>query len=228
MKLLLIVIYILTFSGCGMTPLFASEQASSGTGKKAADKFFIKRKARGSKSIPSGTNNRQSSSSSRNPAGSGAPRYLALQFGFFVDEETYKWGKLGKDDVGGLIAGVTYRLGEWTNSMDLALRADFVSYEVDDKKPLKISLMPIVTFPDAKSGFPLYFGAGAGLGIFFKQAEAESSLSFDYQLLAGARFFNLVDSMGFVFEMGLKNQLLILSDGQHNGVYGSLGGVFTF
>ncbi|MCB0356242.1 MAG: hypothetical protein KDD40_04505, partial [Bdellovibrionales bacterium] len=142
-----------TFS-CGMNPIFAKDGETVNTGKKAADKFFTKRKSAA----------KNSSSPSRSPASAGAPRYLALQFGLYTEEETYKWGKANKDDVSKFFAGITYRIGEWTNSMDLALRADFVSYEVDDKSPLKLSLMPIITFPDAKSGFPLYFGAGAGAG----------------------------------------------------------------
>ncbi|MCB9026718.1 MAG: hypothetical protein H6625_10400 [Bdellovibrionaceae bacterium] len=213
MKFTFILFFIYIFGSCGVHPIFAEESPAPPTGKKTADKFFIKR---------------QESNEDRKTSATGAPRYLAIQFGFFTDEETYKWGKSNKNDVGKLISGITYRIGEWTDSMDLAIRADFVSYEIDDKNPLKISLMPIVTFPDAKSGFPLYFGAGAGLGVFFKQARDESSLSFDYQILAGARFFNIISSMGLIFEFGLKNQLLLLSDGQHNGVYGTLGAVFTF
>ena len=226
MKYLLSLVYLVAVVACGTHPIFAQDN-SVNTGKKAADKYFVKRKKRSSGSTPTPPPKRVSPSSS-NTSTAGAPRYLALQFGLFTEEETYKWGKSKKDDISEFIAGITYRIGEWTNSMDLAIRADIVSFEVDDKSPTKISLMPIITFPDAKSGFPLYFGAGAGAGIFFKQAKDESHLSFDYQVLAGARFFNLVNSMGFIFEVGLKNQLLLLSDGQHNGVYGSLGGVFTF
>lgn len=203
--------YLILLGSCGTHPIFAEEGPSLPTGKEAADKFFVKRKK-----------------AQRAPSSAGAPRYLAIQMGFFSDEETYNWGKEKKKDVSELIVGITYRLGEWTQSMDLALRADFVSFEVDDKNPLKLSLMPIVTFPDAKSGFPLYFGGGAGAGIFFKQARNESAISFDYQILAGVRFLDLLDSTGFIFEVGLKNQLFLLSDGQHNGVYGTLGAVFTF
>ncbi|MCB0391674.1 MAG: hypothetical protein KDD58_10290 [Bdellovibrionales bacterium] len=211
---------------CGSHPIFAQDSVTD-TGKKAADKYFLKRKRRPSNQESSPPPVRKGpTSSSKNFAG--APRYLALQFGLFTEEETYKWGKSNKNDVSEYMIGITYRIGEWTNSMDLAIRADLVSFEVDDKSPTKLSLLPIVTFPDAKSGFPLYFGAGIGAGIFFKQAKEESHLSLDYQILAGARFFNLVSSMGLIFEAGLKNQLFLLSDGQHNGVYGSIGGVFTF
>lgn len=230
MRILLVTIYLWLLASCGAHPLFAQSGNSYSTGKKAADKYFIKRKERAENSSTGEPRSpRKSPAESRSASkGPSSPRYLDIHAGFFTDEETYKWGKKNNDDVGNFFVGVTYRLGEWTNSMDLSLRADFVSFEVDDKKPVKLSIQPTITFPDAKSGFPLYFGAGAGLGVYFKQAKDESSLSFDYQLVAGARFFNLIGDSGFLFELGLKNQLLLLSDGQHNGVYGALGGVFTF
>ena len=184
------------------------------TGRKAAEKYFVKRQ--------------KSTKSSRKPANIGAARYLALDFGTFVDQESYKWGTQNNNDVGKFNFGITYRLGEWINSMDLAFRADFTSYKVDDKRPLKFSVMPIVSFPDANSGFPLYFGAGAGVGVFFKQLKDESSLSFDYSLLAGVRFFNVFGSTGMNFEVGMKSHILLLSDGQYNGVYASIGAVFAF
>jgi hypothetical protein len=67
-----------------------------------------------------------------------------------------------------------------------------------------------------------------GPGIFFKQASQESSLSLDYELVAGARLFDMVENTGFFLEFGLKNHLLLLSDGQFNGVYLAGGALFTF
>ncbi len=219
MRIFAISFVALCLYSCGMQPLLASKISQTQTGKSEADKYFTKR-SKNNRSAPKGE--------VRGPSGVGAPRYLALQFGLFTSEDTYRWGKENKDNVGQYLVGVTYRMGEWTNSMDLALRADVVSYKMDGREPIKLSLMPIVTFPDARSGFPLYFGAGLGLGVFFKQLDNESALSFDNQLLVGTRFFNLIEGLGLIFEVGLKNQLLILSDGQHNGVYGSFGGVFVF
>lgn len=183
------------------------------TGKKAADKYFLKRS--------------KNSHASRSPA-SGV-RYMAIHVGFFPSEDVYKWRSSGDGDrVGRWTTGVTYRIGEWTNSMDLGFRAELTSFKVEDSHPLKLSLLPVITFPDAKSGFPLYFGAGAGLGVFFKQAQDESSLSLDYQIFAGVRFPNLLGSTGFLFETGLKSHLHLLSDGQYNGVFVAAGAVFDF
>jgi hypothetical protein len=83
-------------------------------------------------------------------------------------------------------------------------------------------------FPDASSKFPLYFGGGIGPGIFLNQIPDESSVSLDYQLFAGVRFFDVFRNTGFFVEAGLKDHFLLTSDGQFNGTYAALGLVFTF
>lgn len=79
-----------------------------------------------------------------------------------------------------------------------------------------------------KSGFPLYFGGGAGVGVFFKQLRDESSLSLDYQLVMGLRLLRLIGETGLVLETGMKNHVHLLSDGQYNGVFLTLGAAFNF
>lgn len=155
--------------------------------------------------------------------------YLAIHVGKFMSAQAWDWGSKGREDnTGSASYGVTYRLDEWNRSMDLGIRVDFNEYDVAGEKPLKMSLMPVLTFPDASSRFPLYFGAGAGLGVFFKQVVDESPLSFDYQLFMGARFFNIFENTGFFVETGMKNHLLLTSSGQFNGVFLTGGAVFTF
>jgi hypothetical protein len=154
--------------------------------------------------------------------------FLALHLGGYVDSESYKWGASDYSDAGKLTVGLTYRMGEWTKTMDLFLRVDFSSFEIPDDKQTKMSVMPLVLFPEASSKFPLYFGVGAGLGVFFKQLRDESALSLDYQLVAGLRLFDVLDSVGFNFEMGLKNHFHLLSDGQFNGVFAAAGVIFSF
>ena len=159
----------------------------------------------------------------------GESHFLAIHLGTFVSDTTYQWGASPKlSNIGSLSAGVTYRFGEWTNSMDFLFRADINSYAVPENRAVKISLLPMIIFPDAASSFPLYFGAGAGLGIFFQQASQESSISLDYQLVAGVRFFNVIESTGFFLESGLKNHFHLLSDGQFNGVFIAAGALFAF
>ncbi len=155
--------------------------------------------------------------------------YLAIHLGAFVSSTSYQWGANPRiDNVGALSAGVTYRIGEWVNSMDFLVRADINSYGLPEGRAIKLSLLPMITFPDAASSFPLYFGVGAGLGIFLQQISQESSISLDYELVAGIRFFNVIDTTGFFVESGLKNHLLLLSDGQYNGVFVAAGALFTF
>lgn len=171
----------------------------------------------------------ESTSGARGPAGTSAEHYLALHGGWFVSDNSYKWGvPENQDNVGRWNLGVTYRMGEWINSMDLLIRFDVSRFALAEGGVTKFSFLPLITFPDASSRFPLYFGAGAGLGFFGTQLAGESSLALDYQLLAGARFFNLWDLTGLFIEGGIKNHLHLLSDGQYNGTFITTGLLFTF
>ncbi len=155
--------------------------------------------------------------------------YLAIHAGQFMESTSWEWGQHERaEKTGNYSVGVTYRIEKYTTLMDLNIRIEANEYEVVGEKPFKLSFMPVLTFPDAASKFPLYFGAGAGAGVFFRQVKDESFLSFDYQLLLGARFFDIYENAGFFIETGLKNHLLITSSGQFNGVFLSAGAVFTF
>lgn len=191
---------------------------SPATGKKKAGTYFQTRK------------NAKSNESSRAPAADtgAAPHYLALHAGGFFSDQGYNWGHGKQEDIGKFNIGVTYRMGEWVNSMDFALRFEYTSYSLDEGDARKISVVPVLMFPDASSKFPLYFGAGIGPGFFIKQLNKESAIAADYQLFAGARFLNVIDQVGFMVETGLKNHLQLFSDGQYNGVYVNVGAVFNF
>lgn len=166
----------------------------------------------------------------RSPASEGGatPRYLAIHAGTFFSDKAYRWGTGEGEDVGKLNAGVTYRMGEWVNSMDLAMRIDYTSFELNNDDARKLSLGAIITFPDANSRFPLYFGGGLGMGFFLKQIEDESPLALDYSIFGGVRLLDVIGSVGFLVEMGLKNHVLLLSEGQFNGVFINVGTVFAF
>lgn len=164
----------------------------------------------------------------RSPAQS-SENVLMLHLGRFVNSQAYQWKDSGKqEDVAKATYGVTYLFDQW-NSLDVNIRADFSEYLLSgNSRAVKLSLMPVWTFPRAETRFPLYFGFGAGLGVFFQQIENESNLSFDYQLLMGARFMDILESVGFFIEFGMKNHLHILSDGQLNGTAISAGAIFSF
>ena len=156
-------------------------------------------------------------------------RYLALHFGGFANSQAYRWGTASSwQNKAKSNVGVTYRVGEWTRAMDLLFRADLLTFNVDNSKPVKLSFMPVVSFPDSRSRFPLFFGAGLGAGVFLKQLPGESSLSLDYNLVLGARFFDVFDSVGLLFESGLKGHIHLLSSGQFDSTYLSAGAVFSF
>lgn len=203
------IISLLVFSACTLS--WAQEE----TGRKRAQRYFAK--------------DAEERSPASSDASSGGSRYLAIHYGQFMNSTAYKWGEPAKENNVGLRTyGVTYRIGEWVRSMDLLLRVEFGDYNVDNFYNQKLSFSTLVAFPDANSGFPLYFGAGIGGGVYFRQMNKESSLTFDYQLIMGARFMDIYDGVGFFVETGLKNHLHILSDGQFNGTFLSGGAVFEF
>ncbi len=153
---------------------------------------------------------------------------LMLHVGGFSNSTAYQWKDNNKrTGVGRASYGVTYLYDHW-GSLDVNIRLDFIEYKVDDERALKLSLLPLWTFPMAESHFPLYFGFGVGPGVYFNQLAEESTLSLDYQLIAGARFLDLVENFGAFIEFGLKNHLHVLSDGQFNGTALVAGIAFTF
>jgi hypothetical protein len=207
-------IFLVLVAGFLISPALFANQAPQ-VGRGAAAKYFS----------PA----REPNQSQSQFVGGSSDRVLSLHFGKFMDSQAYEWGRTGRENqVGGFQAGVTYRLGEWVNSMDLNLRVDYHEFDVLGEQTSKISIMPLITFPDAASRFPLYFGFGGGLGVFFNQVQKKSPLSFDYQLILGARFFDVFERTGFFVEGGLKNHLHLLTTGQFNGSFLTFGAVFTF
>ena len=186
------------------------------TGRKAAEKYM-------------GQRGNRSTESYRGQSGNNGDHYLAVHLGAMVSDTSYRWGQRAETgNAGSWNFGVTYRIGEWINSMDLNARVDVQRFHLPEGSATKISFLPVITFPDASSKFPLFFGVGAGLGIFATQIPDESALSFDYQLIAGARFFDVWPNTGLFLEAGMKNSAFILSDGQINGLFISGGAVFAF
>lgn len=183
----------------------------SGAGRARAGNYFLDRKktARTSDDGP-------------------APRYLVIHLGTFFTSDGYRYGNGDQSNIGKFNVGVDYRLGEWVNTADLALRVDYTTLELDEGQARKLSVSGIISFPDANSRFPLYFGAGLGPGFFLKQIHNESFLALDYSLFAGVRFLNVFEKVGFLVESGIKNHIHLFSDGQFNGIYINVGTVFLF
>lgn len=155
--------------------------------------------------------------------------YLAIHLGGFLGADAYQWGATPHvSNAGRLQGGLTYRMGELGRLADWALRADFIGYQLPEGTALNLSVLPMILFPDAASTFPVYFGVGIGPGVFLSQITNESTLSLNYELVGGVRFFNVIGNTGFFLETGLKNEIHLLSDGQFNGFFLSLGALFVF
>lgn len=195
------------------------EDEPPATGRKRASEYFQKRQKANPQSPRTST-----------PVSSpgGDPRYLSLHAGGFLDSDSYNWGAGDQTDVGKLNLGVSYRIGEWVNSMDLLFRTEFTTFDLNEGRAQKLSFLALLTFPDANSRFPLFFGAGLGPAVFTKQLNDESVLALDYQVIAGVRVFDVIDTVGLQLEFGLKNSLHLLDDGQFSGLFLGAGTVFSF
>lgn len=158
----------------------------------------------------------------------GGDQVLMLHLGGYSSSTCYRCkGSETRNGTGKASYGVTY-LYDRSGGLDTNLRFDFNEYKLDDERATKLSAMPLWTFPNAGTRFPLYFGFGLGLGVFFTQVENESNLSLDYQLVGGVRFMDIIENFGGFVEYGFKNSLYILSDGQFNGTALTAGAIFTF
>lgn len=217
---------VVLMTGMALAPAAGAQKSAPVVGKKAADKYFGRSPAAAVDvtEADSSSDDRES----RRFSGGGGEEMMMLSLGTFLNSTSYNWkGSDKREDIGRLSYGVTYLFDRWSK-LDTNLRMDFNEFKLDDQRALKLSLMPLWTFPAAESRFPIYFGFGMGLGVFFQQVPEESNLSFDYQLVAGARFMDLFENFGFFVEAALKNHLHLLSDGQFNGTALTAGAVFTF
>ncbi len=188
-------------------------------GRSAAAKYFQK-------------NPDQESTLSRYTAsedGGDMGRLLGLGVSSFTKSDSYSWGTNTKETgVAKWGLDLSYRLSQQNALMDYALKIGYTEYEPANQQANKLSFMYSATFPDAESRFPLYFGLAGGAGVFMTQIHDESPLTFEYQLFAGARIFEIFEKTGFYIEGGLKNHLQLTSSGQLNGTYLAAGFLFTF
>lgn len=195
-------------------------------GRKAASKYF----ERSPDQDIQEQNVDESSGGTARPAsrGSFGDGMLMLSLGSYLNSTAFDWKGDGKrENVGKLNYGVTYFVRGW-EKLDMNLRMDFSEFKLDEMSATKLSVMPLWTFPAVDRRFPLYFGFGVGMGVFFRQVPDESNISFDYQLVAGARFMDLFENAGFFAEIAMKNHLHILTNGQFNGTSLTAGAVFSF
>ncbi|MCS6838549.1 MAG: hypothetical protein NZ480_06845 [Bdellovibrionaceae bacterium] len=157
----------------------------------------------------------------------GNSRWLTVHLGSYIASRSYLWGSTQGDQQGRANYGVTYLLDQW-KGMDRSLRVEFLEYVVNGEIPRQLVILPLFTFPMFESGFPAYFGLGAGLGVFFHQLKGDSELAFHYQLVTGLRFYQETLGAGAFVELSIKNHLHLFSDGQFNGTALNGGLFFIF
>ena len=217
--------YLATFFGLICFFFIGAEVFASApkVGRKAAAKYFMEGQSPEAENEPS-------HSRKPNTVESLTPdeRYLTFGVSNYMSSDSYSWGGVNEEKVGKWGIDMTYRISEFRSLFDEALRVSYTEYEPNGKRASKLSFLYTFLLPDASSKFPLYFGAGIGPGVFFRQVKDKSFVSLDYQLIMGARFFDIFNNAGFFIETGLKNHLLVTSSGQFNGVFLSAGAVFTF
>ena len=156
-----------------------------------------------------------------------ASSYLQFHVGnTFSKDQAFLWGEVRREkQVARMTAGITYRPKGRRKILDTHLRGDLISFSLQNKRLLKLSLLPLFfTLPSLDSQFPVYVGLGGGLGIFInEQLYDESYFSFDYQFIAGLRLFEVFENIGANFEVAYKNHLFLFNNGGHKALYVSLG-----
>ena len=213
--------------GLLMTFIFGVQSALADApkvGRKAAARYFQgETQSSADSQIP--TNRAPSNIEALSPE----DHFLTFGFSNYVSSDTYRWSPNGQENqVGKWGLDMMYRISQFSSTIDQALRVSYNEYDVNSFRASKMSFLYALTLPDAGSQFPLYFGAAAGGGVFLKQVQDKSPISLDYQMYLGLRLFNVMEKTGFYIEGGLKNHLLLTSDGQLNGTFLSAGAVFTF
>lgn len=212
-----------------LTTSVFSHAAAPKVGKSAAARYFQLEKKNERRSMASNDTDSSYGSSSSSSGSQLKDHFMALGFGTFSDSTAYNWAHNGKETgMGKWGADLTYRFAEQDYLFDESLRISYNEYKPAEQEASKLSILYAITFPEASSKFPIYFGLAGGLGVYLKQVPDESLISFDYQLYLGLRAFNLFDSVGVYVEGGMRNHLHITSDGQFNGTFLSLGTIFNF
>jgi hypothetical protein len=212
-----------------LTTSVFSYAAAPKVGRSAAARYFQLEKKNERRSMAANDTDSSYPTSSSSTGSHLKDHFMAIGFGTFSDATAYNWAHNGKETgMGKWGADLTYRFAEQEYLFDESLRISYNEYKPADQEASKLSILYAVTFPEASSKFPIYFGLAGGLGVYLKQIDQESLISFDYQLYLGLRAFNLFDSVGVYVEGGMRNHLHITSDGQFNGTFLSLGTIFNF
>lgn len=181
------------------------------TGKRAAMKYFT---GGAKKQIKT----RQTASISPTQPGH---RILALAVGSLVNSRNYNEGQ---GQYMGWNAEAFYLKAD-QGYFAKGYHLEMQKFSTHLRELTKLSFLLSFSFPRRLS-FPVYLGVAAGPGFFLKQNKGKSQFSFDYKAYLGLRL-NQENSQYFL-QTGVKNHVLVLSDGQFVGWFVSSGVAYTF
>ena len=158
----------------------------------------------------------------------GSPRHLGLYlgtslYGETTDQDTFK-------PFSSFVFGLSQRIREFPAIGDLSIRVELLSMKFADKKrEWLVDVVPVFSLPDVRSGFPVYVGAGGGVGLFPRHiVKKEPVLSFNARLFAGVRVIDWYENMGFFGEVSVKTQFPVYDAKLYMEVFLTLGGLFSF
>ena len=157
---------------------------------------------------------------------SGSPRSLSIYGGGTLT------GKTKNKSIKSLstkIIGFDQRLQDYPALGDLNIKTELNFITIQDKPVTVIQISPTFSTPDIRSGFPLYVGAGAGVGLSPDMIiESKMPLFLNAQIFSGIRFVDWYKNAGFKLEVNMKMETSLSELDLRLEVIGLMGLVFSF
>ena len=127
------------------------------------------------------------------------------------------------------VLGFNRRLKEIPQLGDLNLQAAVISSQMATHRAVLLEITPRLTIPEIRTAFPLYVGAGLGLGFYPRYIIREQPfLSVNSQFFIGLRFFDLYYNLGFSAELNLKIHSPFSESEIYLETLGRMGLIFRF
>ena len=107
-----------------------------------------------------------------------------------------------------MLLGLSQRLREFPLFGSADLRVELRSMRLSTHREWLISVTPVFSLPDVSSGFPVYAGAGGGVGLFPRHlVKKRPVLSLNALLFGGVRMVDWYENAGAFGEVGVQFQL---------------------
>ena len=158
----------------------------------------------------------------------GSPRHLALYLGTSLYSETTDQDVL--NPFSSVFFGLSQRIEEFSAIGDLNIRVELLSMQFADKKrEWLVDVTPVFSLPDVRSGFPVYVGAGGGVGLFPRHiVRKKPALSLNVRFFAGMRVIDWYENVGFLGEVSVKMHFPFYDTKLYMEVLVTLGSLFSF